>query len=107
MPTTAKPAPRRRWQMQEAKNKLAEVIRRAREEGPQTITVHGRESVIVVKAEDYDTPAQKPRKRGKPPKGQSLWDVLAPLRGLNIEFERDRSGSREVPFADWDEKDEA
>ena len=35
------------WQLQEAKNKLSEVIRRAREEGPQTITVRGEVAAIL------------------------------------------------------------
>lgn len=38
------------WQLQEAKNKLSEVIRRAREEGPQTITVRGETAVVVTAA---------------------------------------------------------
>lgn len=42
------------WQLQEAKNKLSEVIRRAREEGPQTITVRGEDAVVVVQAEMYE-----------------------------------------------------
>ncbi len=42
------PAPRKStWQLQEAKNKLSEVIRRAREEGPQTITVRGEEAAVI------------------------------------------------------------
>ena len=39
------------WQLQEAKNKLSEVIRRAREEGPQTITVRGEPAVLVTPCE--------------------------------------------------------
>lgn len=35
------------WQLQEAKNKLSEVIRRAREEGPQIITVRGEPAAVV------------------------------------------------------------
>ena len=46
-----------RWQLQEAKNKLSEVVRRAREEGPQTITVRGEDAVVVVDAAGY-RPAQ-------------------------------------------------
>lgn len=42
-----------KWQLQEAKNKLSEVIRRAREEGPQTITVRGEDAVVVVRADAY------------------------------------------------------
>ena len=31
------------WSLQEAKAKFSEVVRRARTEGPQTVTVHGKE----------------------------------------------------------------
>jgi prevent-host-death family protein len=41
------------WQVQEAKARLSEVIARARNEGPQTITRHGREQAVVVSVEDY------------------------------------------------------
>lgn len=41
------------WQVQEAKARLSEVIDRARTEGPQTITRHGTERVIVLSIEDY------------------------------------------------------
>ncbi len=51
------------WQLQEAKNKLSEVIRRAREEGPQTITVRGEDAVVVLQAEDYQALVGKRRER--------------------------------------------
>ena len=35
------------WQVQEAKARLSEVIEKARTEGPQTITRHGAERVVV------------------------------------------------------------
>jgi prevent-host-death family protein len=35
------------WSLQEAKAKFSEVVRLAQSEGPQTVTVHGREAVIV------------------------------------------------------------
>jgi antitoxin Phd len=41
------------WQVQEAKTRLSEVIERARTEGPQTITRHGAERVVVLSIEDY------------------------------------------------------
>jgi prevent-host-death family protein len=40
------------WQLQEAKAKLSELVRRARTEGPQTITVHGERAVVVTAAGD-------------------------------------------------------
>lgn len=43
----------RRWQLQEAKNKLSEVVRRACDEGPQEITVHGKPAVVVVSAAEW------------------------------------------------------
>lgn len=42
-----------RWQVQEAKNRLSEVIAKARSEGPQTITRHGIETAILLSVEDY------------------------------------------------------
>lgn len=42
-----------KWQLHEAKNRLSEVVRRARSEGPQTITLHGAEVAMVVSMEDF------------------------------------------------------
>ena len=41
------------WQVQDAKTKLSEVIERARAEGPQMITKHGKERAVVLSIEDY------------------------------------------------------
>lgn len=41
------------WQLQEAKNKLSQVVREAREHGPQIITVHGKEAAVVLSAEEF------------------------------------------------------
>lgn len=41
------------WQLQEAKNRLSEVVQRAMSEGPQTITRHGKPAAIVISAEQY------------------------------------------------------
>jgi prevent-host-death family protein len=40
------------WSLQEAKAKFSEVVRRARTEGPQTVTVHGKNAVHIVPAPD-------------------------------------------------------
>lgn len=42
------------WQLQEAKQRLSEVVRRTIEEGPQVITRHGRASVVVVAADEFE-----------------------------------------------------
>lgn len=49
------------WQLQDAKNRFSEVVKRARDEGPQTVTVHGRRAAVVLSAEAYDA-LVRPRK---------------------------------------------
>jgi prevent-host-death family protein len=41
------------WQLQEAKQKFSELVRRAEREGPQVVTRHGEEVVVVVPVEEY------------------------------------------------------
>ncbi len=41
------------WQLQEAKQKFSEMIRRAMTEGPQTVTRHGDEVVVVLAVDTY------------------------------------------------------
>jgi prevent-host-death family protein len=43
------------WQLQTAKQKLSEVVDRALAEGPQVISRHGRETVVIVSMRDYRT----------------------------------------------------
>jgi len=42
------------WQIQDAKNKLSEVIARALKQGPQLITRHGEKTVVVVSYVEYE-----------------------------------------------------
>ncbi len=41
------------WQLQEAKQKFSELVRRTLDEGPQVVTRHGEEVVVVVPAEEF------------------------------------------------------
>lgn len=41
------------WQVQEAKQRFSELIRSAVREGPQVITRHGEEVVVVLAAEEF------------------------------------------------------
>jgi antitoxin Phd len=41
------------WQLQAAKQQFSELVERARREGPQIVTKHGKEAVVVVSAEEY------------------------------------------------------
>ena len=42
----------RGWKLEDAKARFSEVVRRARSEGPQRVTVRGRDAVVVISAED-------------------------------------------------------
>ena len=41
------------WALQDAKNRLSEVVREARESGPQVITVRGKEAAVVISPEEF------------------------------------------------------
>jgi prevent-host-death family protein len=61
MKSSSKPSkPRRtrllksgRWLLQDAKARFSELVRRVRSEGPQHVTVHGRDEVVVISAEEF------------------------------------------------------
>ena len=42
------------WQLQEAKQRFSELVRRALEQGPQVVTRHGEAAVVVVAAHEFD-----------------------------------------------------
>jgi antitoxin Phd len=48
------------WQLQAAKQHLSELVERARGEGPQVVTKHGKAAVVVLSVEEYQ------RLRGRP-----------------------------------------
>jgi prevent-host-death family protein len=41
------------WKLEDAKNGFSELVRCAAAEGPQWVTRHGKDVVVVVSAEDY------------------------------------------------------
>lgn len=76
------------WQLQEAKNRLSEVVRAAKTKGPQVITVRGKEEVAVVSIEEL-----RRLKRGGRQSGKGWWET-APK--VNLVIERSRDTGREV-----------
>ena len=41
------------WVLQDAKARFSELVRLVRSEGPQHVTVHGRDEVVIVAAEEF------------------------------------------------------
>lgn len=75
------------WQLQEAKNKLSEVVDRALKEGPQEITKHGKKTAVLLAMSEY--------KRLKRRKGTlSEFFKESPLAGIDLDRRKDLS--REV-----------
>ena len=42
-----------KWQLQDAKARFSELVKRAREQGPQHVSVRGEPAVVVVSEEDF------------------------------------------------------
>jgi prevent-host-death family protein len=79
----------RGWTVAEAKAKLSEVIEKAQTSGPQHITRHGKDAVVVVSAEEWK---RKTRRK------ESLAEFLlaSPLRGSGLELEGPEDAPRKV-----------
>ena len=82
-PAAASPG---RWPLQDAKARFSELVRRVRIEGPQHVTVHGRDEVVVIAVEEFL------RLRGDTT-GQALVDMLAASPHRDIEIEPDRGAA--------------
>ncbi len=76
-----------RWALQDAKARFSELVRKAKTEGPQRITVHGREEVVVVSVKEYR------RAKGELT-GQALVKVLQDSPLGDIKLERLRTHGR-------------
>jgi prevent-host-death family protein len=77
------------WQLQEAKNRFSEVVNKALEEGPQTVTRHGEEIVIILSKAEYTRLVKSQT---------SLLEFFrqSPLVGIELDLERDMSLPRDV-----------
>lgn len=76
------------WQVQEAKTKLSEVIDRAINEGPQTITRHGKARAVLLSVEEYDALANR--------KPNFVDFLLNGPRFDDIDIERSKELPREI-----------
>lgn len=78
------------WKLEDAKARFSEVVRRARTEGPQHVTVRGQEAVVVIAVEELQqllppAPQQQP--------------LTAFLQSLDLhvpDLDRERDLSRDV-----------
>jgi antitoxin Phd len=87
--STKRGAVGKEWQLQDAKARFSELFRLARK-GPQRVTKHGKEAVMVLSAEEYE--------RLSKARAGSLAQFFAdsPLAGSGIDLERVRDYGRNV-----------
>jgi len=80
------------WQLQEAKARLSEVIKKAKKEGPQSITVHGSPTAVVISRKEYE--------RLKHPRGSFVEFMRrSPLYGIDLNLDREQTATRESDIA--------
>ena len=77
------------WQLQEAKNKFSKLVEKAQHEGPQFVTKHGKESVVILSIEEY-------KKIVKPKSNLFQFIQTSPLSKTLINIERDKSPGRDI-----------
>jgi prevent-host-death family protein len=76
------------WQLQTAKQRFSELVARAVEDGPQVVTKHGRETVVVLEVGEYR------RLRGVPTDFKAF--LLSIPKGDELEIERSKDPPREI-----------
>ena len=88
-PTRAQPG--NRWRLQDAKAQFSEVVRQAQQRGPQRVTLHGRDAVVIVRADEFD-------RLLRPVSGRDIVAALAtsPLEEVTIERLTVKSPVRDV-----------
>jgi prevent-host-death family protein len=79
-----------KWQLQEAKNRLSEVVRKTLDEGPQVITLRGDDAVVVVAVDEYARLTRKPKR--------NFVNFLrrSPLGAIALDLTRSRDTGRRV-----------
>ena len=77
------------WQLQEAKNRLSEVIDKALSEGAQIVTRRGKETAVILSIEDF--------RRLSRPSG-SLVDFFSqsPLKDVDLDLTRNMDSGRKI-----------
>lgn len=87
--TKGTPKATRGWKLEDAKARFSEVVRLARSEGPQRVSVRGRDAVVVMSVEELE--------RLMPSKPRA--PLVAFLEGLRLDglaLERDADVGRDI-----------
>jgi prevent-host-death family protein len=79
-----------RWKLEDAKARFSEVVRLAGTEGPQLVTVRGKEAAVILAPDEYERLLPKTKRH------QPLVRFLQGLGLDGIEIEREKDTGREI-----------
>lgn len=77
------------WQLQDAKNRLSQVVDKAVHEGPQTITLRGKPTAVLISVDAFRKLTQRRTKL-------STFFAESPLRGVTLDLTRRTDVSRDI-----------
>ncbi len=77
------------WQLQHARNRFSEVVKKALQDGPQIVTKRGVETVVVISAAEY-------KKLTRPKSDLVEFFQKSPLRQADLDLERNKDFSRQM-----------
>jgi prevent-host-death family protein len=80
-----------RWKLEDAKARFSEVVRYAREDGPQRVSVRGQDAVVVMSVEEFERLARPKRRVPFVKFMESLH-----LNGIDLRREADRGRDVEL-----------
>ena len=77
------------WQLQDAKNKFSNLVERAQKNGPQVVTKHGKEAVVVLSIDEY-------KKLIKPKTNLVNFFQSSPLAREDLDLTRNKEFPRDI-----------
>lgn len=77
------------WQLQDAKNKFSNLVDKAQHNGPQVVTKHGKDAVVILSIEEY-------KKLIKPKKSLLKFFQSSPLAREKVDFKRNKDLPRDI-----------
>ena len=77
------------WQLQDAKNKFSNLVKKAQSVGPQVVTKHGKDAVVVLSIDEY-------RKLIKPAKSLVKFFQSSPLLNTELDLSRNTDIPRDI-----------
>lgn len=79
----------RSWSLQDAKAHFSELVHICMQNGPQLVTRHGREAVVIMSVQEYE-------RVSRPMPRQGLKDFFLSAPRVDVAFDRSADTGREV-----------